>query len=81
MQSNDPVMQQQHSIFTGESLGSAVRRQKLQQRNAILRRTGFLEGPARVKGVAGNTGTCVHCCMHYQQAACEVSWAALTAVL
>ena len=46
-------MQQQLSIFTGESLGASVKREKLQQRNAILRRTGFLEGPPRVKGMAG----------------------------
>ena len=54
LQSEDPVMQQQQSIFTGESLGASVKREKLQQRNAILRRTGFLEGPPRVKGMAGD---------------------------
>lgn len=37
----------------GVSVGASVKSRKLQQRNAILRSTGFIEGPACVKGVGG----------------------------
>lgn len=49
--SKDTSVQQHVSILTGLSPGASVKREKLQQRNAILRRTGFLEGPPRVSGV------------------------------
>lgn len=44
-------LQQHFSIMTGVSPGASVKREKLQQRNAILRRTGFIEGPACLRGV------------------------------
>ena len=53
MQNKNESVQQQLSILTGLSPGASVKRGKLQQRNAILRRTGFLEGPPKVSGVGG----------------------------
>ena len=53
IQNKDASVQQQLAIMTGLSPGASVKREKLQQRNAILRRTGFLEGPPRVSGVGG----------------------------
>eukprot|EP00891_Asterochloris_glomerata_P006947 jgi/Astpho2/6947/fgenesh1_pg.00107_%23_23_t len=38
---------------TGVSPAASLKREKLQQRNAILRRTGFIEGVPRVKGLGG----------------------------
>lgn len=40
-------------MMAGVSTGASVKSKKLQQRNAILRSTGFIEGPACVKGVGG----------------------------
>ncbi len=54
MQKRNQSLQQQFSIMTGVSPGASVKREKLQQRNAILRRTGFIEGPACLRGVGGN---------------------------
>ncbi|DBA98734.1 TPA: hypothetical protein ACH3X1_014507 [Trebouxia sp. C0004] len=48
---NNESLQQHFSIMTGVSPGASVKREKLQQRNAILRRTGFIEGPACLGGV------------------------------
>ena len=44
---------QQFCMVAGVSTGASVRSRKLQQRDAILRRTGFIEGPAYKKGVGG----------------------------
>ncbi len=54
VQRNNESLQQHFSIMTGVSPGASVKREKLQQRNAILRRTGFIEGPACLRGVGGN---------------------------
>ncbi len=54
VQRHNESLQQQFSIMTGISPGASVKREKLQQRNAILRRTGFIEGPACLRGVGGN---------------------------
>lgn len=48
---NNESLQQHFSMMTGVSPGASVKREKLQQRNAILRRTGFIEGPACLRGV------------------------------
>ncbi|KAL3136092.1 hypothetical protein ABBQ32_007114 [Trebouxia sp. C0010 RCD-2024] len=42
---------QQFTMIAGGSTGASVKSRKLQQRNAILRRTGFIEGPASAEGV------------------------------
>lgn len=44
---------QQFTMIAGGSTGASVKSRKLQQRNAILRRTGFIEGPASAEGVGG----------------------------
>lgn len=44
---------QQFCMIAGVSTGASVRSRKLQQRDAILRRTGFIEAPACIKGVGG----------------------------
>ena len=54
VQRNNESLQQHFSMMTGVSPGASVKREKLQQRNAILRRTGFIEGPACLRGVGGN---------------------------
>lgn len=50
---NNASVQQRSSILTGISPGASVKREKLQQRNAILRRTGFIEGPVCTRGMGG----------------------------
>ena len=54
VQKKDDTLQQQFSMMAGISVGATVKSKKLQQRNAILRSTGFIEGPASVNGVGGN---------------------------
>ena len=48
-------------MMAGVSAGASVKSKKLQQRNAILRSTGFIEEPARVKGVGGTSISCTKC--------------------
>lgn len=42
-------------MMAGVSAGASVKSKKLQQRNAILRSTGFIEEAAHVKGVGGTS--------------------------
>ena len=58
---------QQFTMMAGKSTGSSVKSRKLQQRNAILRRTGFIEGPACIKGVGGTFASSYLHHQHYIQ--------------
>ena len=62
---------QHSSMMAGVSAGASVKSKKLQQRNAILRSTGFIEEPARVRGVGG---TSTSCCGAPQPYAAFLAW-------
>lgn len=61
-------------MMAGVSAGASVKSKKLQQRNAILRSTGFIEEPARVKGVGGTSISCklLSVIVHVTALACVV---------
>ena len=42
-------------MMAGVSAGSSVKNKKLQQRDSILRSTGFIEEASHVKGVGGTS--------------------------